>query len=65
MALLKRVVQVLLAVACVVLCYYLILWVLGLLGIRVPEHIITVVMVIIGLLAALGALGGRFDNWWA
>jgi bacteriorhodopsin len=64
MNLLVRVLYVLLAIAVVILCYYVIIWVLGLLGIRVPENILTVVFVILGLLAAIGALSGRLDNIW-
>lgn len=59
-----RVLNILLAIACVVLCYLLSIWVLGLLGVVVPEQILKVVFVIIGLLAAIWALSGRLDNWW-
>jgi len=64
MGILTRVLQVLLAIACVVLCYYVIGWVLGMLGIAVPEQILRVIMVIIGLLAVIGAISGRYDTWW-
>ena len=64
MGILTRVLQILLAIACVVLCYYVIIWVLGMLGIAVPDQILKIVMVIIGILAVLGALTGRYDNWW-
>lgn len=62
-ALIIRVLYILLAIAVVVALYYLTIWVLGLLGITVPQHIITVVFVIIGLIAAIGALTGRLDFW--
>lgn len=65
MSIVIRVMYVLLAIACVMLCYVLIVWVLGLLGVSVPDQVLRIIMVIIGLLAALGALQGRFDNWWA
>lgn len=61
-----RVLAILLTIAVVVLCYHVIVWVLGLLGIVVPQPILIVIMVIIGLIAAIGVLTGRFDNvnWW-
>jgi hypothetical protein len=55
---------ILLAIAFVVLLYYVTIWVLGMLGIHVPVHIMQVVFVIIGLMAVIGALTGRFDNFW-
>lgn len=63
---LRRILQILLAIAILVLCYLVVFWVLGLLGIVVPDRIVTVIFVILGLVAALGVLGGRFDNinWW-
>lgn len=64
MGLLLRVLSILLAIAFVVLIYFVVVWVLGLLGIHVPQNILTVVFVIIGLMAAIGALSGRFDNFW-
>ena len=64
MSLLTRVIHILLALAFVVLTYYNVIWVLGLLGIAVPVHILQVVFVIIALIAVLGALTGRYDNWW-
>ena len=56
-----RILYILLAIAFVVLAYYVVIWVLGLLGIHVPQHILTVCFVIIGLLAAIWALTGRMD----
>jgi len=64
MGLLMRVLKVLLAIACVVLAYFVIIWVLGMLGISVPDQILRVVMVILGLIAVIGAISGKFDNWW-
>ena len=64
MSLFVRVLHVLLALAFVVLAYYVVIWVLGMLGISVPDNILKVVFVILGLLAVIGALTGRFDNWW-
>ena len=53
-----------LAIAFVVLAYYVVIYVLGMLGIGVPDQILRVVFVILALLAIIGALQGRFDNWW-
>jgi len=64
MSLFIRVLQVLLAVAFVVLAYYVVIYVLGMLGIMVPDQILKVCFVILGLLAVIGALSGKFDNWW-
>ncbi len=62
-AMLIRIFMILLAVAFVVLAYYIVIWVLGMLGIHVPQNILVAVFVIIGLLLAVWALTGRLDNW--
>lgn len=62
MGLFVRILSILLAIAFVVLAYYVVIWVLGMLGIHIPQNILTVAFVIIGLIAAIGALSGRFDN---
>lgn len=62
MNLIVRILYILLAIAVVVLCYYGTIWILGLLGIRLPQQILTVIFVIIGLVAAIWALTGRMDN---
>ena len=59
-----RVLNVLLAIAFVVLAYYIVIWVLGMLGITVPDQILKVCFVILALMAVLGAFTGRFDTWW-
>ena len=61
-----RFLSILLAVAFVVLLYYATIWILSLLGIHVPQQILQVIFVIIGLMMAIGVLSGRFDNvsWW-
>jgi len=66
MGLLIRVLSILLAVAFVVLIYFVTVWVLGMLGIHLPQNVLTVIFVILGLIMAIGALTGRFDsiaNW--
>lgn len=62
-ALLVRILMILLAIAVVVLCYYITIWVLGMLGIHLPANILTVIFVIIGLILAVWALTGKLDNW--
>lgn len=64
---LKRVLQILLLIAIVMLCYYVIIWVLGLLGIGVPHQILVAILVILGLTGAIGIISGRADNinWWS
>jgi hypothetical protein len=61
--LLIRILMILLAVAFVVLSYYIVIWVLGMLGIHLPQNILVAIFVIIGLLLAIWALTGRLDNW--
>jgi len=65
MSLFIRGLYILVAIAFVFLLYIVTVWVLGMLGIRVPEQILTVVFVILGLLAVIGGLTGRYDGWWA
>lgn len=64
MALLLRVLSILLMLAFVVLAYYVVIWVLSMLGIHVPDQILKVCFVILGLLAAIYALTGRTDTWF-
>ncbi len=64
MGLVIRVLSILLAIAFVVLIYYVTVWVLAMLGIHIPAQILTVIFVIIGLMAAIAALSGHLDNWW-
>jgi hypothetical protein len=64
MSLLIRVLGILLTIAFVVLIYFVTVWVLAMLGIHIPDHILKVIFVIIGLMAAIAALTGRADNWF-
>jgi len=59
-----RVLNILLAIAFVVLLYLVVGWVLGMLGISIPDQIMKVIFVIVGLMAAIWALTGRMDAWW-
>jgi hypothetical protein len=63
-AIVLMIINVLLGVAVVVLTYWATIWVLGLLGVPVPERILTVIFVIIGLLIAGAILSGKIENWW-
>lgn len=62
MSLLIRVLYILLAIAFVVLIYFVTIWVLGMLGIHIPDQILKVIFVIIALMAAIYALTGRMDS---
>lgn len=64
MSLFLRICSILLYLAFVVLAYAVTIWVLGMLGISVPDHIMKIVFVIIALMAIIGALSGKWDNWW-
>ena len=64
MSLFVRVLYVLLAIAFVVLAYYVVIYVLGMLGIAVPDQILKVIFVILALLAVIGALTGKFQTWF-
>ena len=61
-----RILAILLGIAFVVLAYYVVIWVLGMLGVIIPHQILVVVFVIIGLMMAIAILSGRFNNvnWW-
>ncbi len=63
---LRRVLQILLLVAIVMLCYWVIIWVLGLLGVVIPHQILVCILVILGLMGAIAIISGRADNinWW-
>lgn len=64
MSLFVRGLYVLLGIAFVVLLYYVTIWVLGMIGITVPDQVLKIVFVILGLLAVIGALSGSFDSFW-
>ncbi len=63
---LGRVILILILIATIVVCYHVVIWVLGLLGVFIPSHIITAVLVLLGLIAAYGIVTGKYDNvkWW-
>lgn len=53
MGLLERIIRALIYIACVVLAFYLILWVLGALGIAIPAMVVKVIGVILALVCIL------------
>jgi hypothetical protein len=59
-----RVLQILLGIAFAVLLIYVVVFVLGLLGLAVPARIETVLLVIFILLAIIGGMGGWMDPWF-
>ena len=61
--LLTPVLYALLAIAFLALCYFIIPWVLGMLGIHIPDTILKIVMVILGLMCAIGIVSGRIQTW--
>ena len=61
---LKRVIQLLILIACLAFCYWLIVWILGLLLIPVPHQLIVCGLVIAGLVGLLSIVSGRADSWW-
>ena len=63
-ALLIRVLMILLSIAFIVLCYYIVVYVLGMLGLHIPANILQVIFVILALLVVIWALTGRLDNWF-
>jgi hypothetical protein len=58
------VLHVLVAVVAIVLAYHVTIWVLGMVGIRIPDLILTIAFVLLALLAVIGAISGKWDNWW-
>lgn len=64
MNIIVRALTILLAIAFVVLLYYVAVWILGMLGLVVPDKILTIVFVIIGLAVAVSVLTGKFDHYW-
>lgn len=61
---LKRGLIILAAIVSVVLLYLLTRWVFQLIGLNVPEDILRVAFVLIAIVAAIGAISGKYDNYW-
>ena len=53
MGMIERVIRALIYLCVIAICYYLIIWVLGVLGIHIPAQILTIMMVIFALVAIL------------
>jgi len=63
MNLLVRLLYVLAAIVVVVICYLVTVYVLALAGLAVPYDLLKAVFVLLGILAVIGALTGRYDAW--
>jgi len=61
---LRMIIRILIAIASCVVGYYLVIWVLGMLGISIPAQLLTACFVLIGLVALYGAISGKWDAWW-
>jgi len=61
-----RVIQILILIAAIALCYWVIMWVLELLGVPIPHQIVICVLVLLGLWGVAGIVSGKADNikWW-
>ena len=55
---LKKLLQILFVIGLVMLCYYVGIWVLGLLGLNIPHQILIVILVLLGLYGAIQILNG-------
>jgi uncharacterized membrane protein len=65
MSIFIRACYVLLAICFAALTYYVVIWVLNLIGIPLPpDPILKIVFVILGLLAVIGALTGKIESWF-
>jgi hypothetical protein len=62
MNLLVKMLVILVAIAFVVLTWYVTIYVLAMLGIQVPQQILNVIFIIIALVTAIAVLTGKFDN---
>lgn len=60
----KKILSVLIAITVCVIGFYVVQWVLDLLGLHPPRELITAFFVLIALVTIGGALYGKFDNWW-
>jgi len=60
----RRIWSVLIAITICVIGYYVVRWVLDLLGLHPPAELITACFVLIALVSIGGAFFGKFDNWW-
>jgi hypothetical protein len=68
MSFLVRILYILLAVACVVLAYYGVIWFIAAMGLHVPGQIMSVlwvVFVLLGLIYILGAWQGKWRWPWS
>ncbi len=62
----ERVIYALIYLCGIFLCYWLILWVLGALGLNLPPHVLQILMVVLVLIAILvlwRLFAGSFKPW--
>jgi hypothetical protein len=59
-----KVIQFLILAASLAFCYYLVLWILGLLKLGVPEQLILCAFIVLGLTGLYAIITGRADKWW-
>jgi Flp pilus assembly protein TadB len=60
----ENVIRALIVIACAVLCFVLVVWVLGQLGIAIPQNVVTILGVILALLVLL-YLWRTFRGSWS
>ena len=64
----ERVIYALLYLCVIAICYFLIIWVLGVIGIHIPPQVLNILMVMLVLIAILILVrlfwqGGSFPLW--
>lgn len=69
MGMIERVIRALLYLCVIAICYYLIVWVLGVLGIHIPPQIQTILLVMFALIAILVLVRlfypwASSQDWW-
>ena len=60
----RKILSVLIAITVCVIGFYIVQWVLQLLGLNPPRELITACFVLIALVSIGGAFFGKFDSWW-
>ena len=63
----ERIIYGLIYICGLVLCYFLIVWVLGAIGLHIPQTVLTIIMVVLVLVAILilwRIFAGAGIPWW-
>jgi hypothetical protein len=63
----ERVIYALIYICGIALCYYLIIWVLGAIGLHLPAMVLNILLVVLVLVAILilwRLFGGAGIRWW-